>query len=453
MQFMQQSYKDHMYETLESHRLTKRSVHFSDQGLNQLLAYRGSKDRRTATLDLKDASDRVHLHLVQRIFKTSGALEYLEDARSLHATLPNGKNIVLFKYASMGSALCFPVEACVFYTLIQSAMHILDGIRPSLRSIEKYSKLIDVYGDDIIVPVEYTDTIVRYLESYLLKVNINKSFKDSYFRESCGADFWKGVSVKPVYASELPHDDARDWGAKEVLSWNAKADIFYMEGKWLVAQAIRDMLRKVVKRPIPRARQPGSGIFHFSYIFTTGLRWNADLQCFKQKRIHYDPIKRKDSIDGDEIACLNKWGQRTHSQQRTRTGAHRRGDTAGYPRFGETADPSWRVRRTSDQCRMGQSDPDVDAWFRDRGICKLPGSAKDERTELPLVSAMVGVCDASGQGPTELPERDFGPDYCLTEVHSDPFGHLYGDSFGMDLENSVKRGSFKQKCRWVSLAS
>jgi len=176
MQYMQQSVKDYVYTILETHPLTRRSVRFSRQDPNQRLACSGSIDRRTATLDLKDASDRVHLHLVQRIFKTSGLLEFLEDARSLHATLPDGRNIVLFKYASMGSALCFPVEAMVFYTLVQSAMHQLDGRRPSTSSIKHYSAMIDIYGDDIIVPVEYTDFVVKYLESYALKVNVSKSF-------------------------------------------------------------------------------------------------------------------------------------------------------------------------------------------------------------------------------------------------------------------------------------
>lgn len=133
VQFMQQSLKDYVYPVLEQHRLTRHSIRFTRQDVNQSLAYRSSIDKRLATLDLKDASDRVHLHLVQRIFKTSGLLEYLEDSRSLHATLPNGTNIVLSKFASMGSAMCFPVEAMVFYTLIQSAMHILDGGRPRDR--------------------------------------------------------------------------------------------------------------------------------------------------------------------------------------------------------------------------------------------------------------------------------------------------------------------------------
>jgi len=53
MQYMQQSVKDYMYDVLERHSLTKRSIRFVRQDVNQRLAYRSSIDKRLATLDLK----------------------------------------------------------------------------------------------------------------------------------------------------------------------------------------------------------------------------------------------------------------------------------------------------------------------------------------------------------------------------------------------------------------
>jgi hypothetical protein len=460
VQFMQQSVKDFVYARLENDSLTRHSIRFSRQEPNQRLAYSSSIDRRLATLDLKDASDRVHLHLVQRIFKTSGLLEYLEDARSLHATLPNGRNIVLFKYASMGSALCFPVEAMVFYTLIQSAMHQLDGRRPSSRSIREYSRQIDIYGDDIIIPVEYTDVVVKYLESYALKVNINKSFRFSNFRESCGADFYNGVQVNPVYARTVPHDDSRHWGAEEVMSWNATADLFYMRGMWIVAQEIRTLLSRVVRRTIPKARKLGSGLAHFSYLFTTDLKWNRDLCGWKQKRLHYDPIKRKDSIDGDELACLNKWGQGiVASQRRTSKGIHvnsgnsERGIRGGLP----YSVPEWHnPQGGSPDCGVQHLDSSPGAWFSYWGICGVPLHSADERETLPLLSAVGGTstCSSAEHAWDSRQGRNFSADYCLTEeVQSDPLYYLYGRSSGDDFLASTKRGCFKSKSRWVSITS
>ena len=451
MQYMQQSVKDLVYTVLETHPLTRDSVRFSRQDVNQRLAYKASKDRRLATLDLKDASDRVHLHLVQRIFKTSGLLEYLEDARSLHAELPNGTNIVLFKYASMGSALCFPVEAMVFYTLIQSAMHILDGRRPSSRSIRRYGRLIDIYGDDIIIPVEYTDFVVRYLESYALKVNVNKSFKASAFRESCGADFYNGIPVNPVYARmELP-DAYNAWDAETIMSWNATADLFYQKGQWIVAQEIRDLLRRVVKRTIPRARKPGSGLSHFSFMFDTNCQYDSKLHSWGQKRIVFSPVKRKDQIDGDGIACLNKWGITSYRRTSRSNGSGiltcQRKPNWVYAGGGITS-----VRE--DRALLGSESPTVDASIRDSGVRDLQiGLHKHGDSPSVFCDLVVGSelgCSGGTDERTPPPPRSYGS--FVEEWWPAPLSHLTDDDVELEFFTSVKRGAFKSKRRWVSLA-
>ncbi len=450
MQYMQQSVKDYVYTILETHPLTRHSVRFSRQDVNQRLAYTASKDRRLATLDLKDASDRVHLHLVQRIFKNSGLLEYLEDARSLHAVLPNGTNMVLFKYASMGSALCFPVEAMVFYTLIQAAMHIFDGGRPSSRSVRRYSRQIDIYGDDIIIPVEYTDFVVKYLESFALKVNVNKSFKDSSFRESCGADFFAGVPVNPVYAREVPHDDSRRWEANVIMSWNATADLFYMRGQWHVCQVIRDMLHRVVKRTIPRARKPGSGLSHLSFLYDTHCRYDSELHTWKQKRIVFDPVKRKDQIDGDEIACLNKWGITTHR----RGNLGNRGDPSSFARkpfWVYAGGGSTSVR--DDSARLGSKSPTVDASVCDSRIRDLSIGLHNDGGSTPgicnLVEGSESFCSDRTDERTPPSPRSYGS--FVEEWWPDPTSHLTDDDVGLEFSTSVKRGTFKSKCRWVTI--
>ncbi len=468
MQYMQQSIKDLMYTNIEAHRLTKRSIRFSDQTVNQRLAYRSSIDKRLATLDLKDASDRVHLHLVQRIFKTSGLLEYLEDARSLHATLPNGQNIVLSKYASMGSALCFPVEACVFYTLVQVAMHRLDRRRPCSRSIENYSRSIAIYGDDIIIPVEYTDAVVDYLESFALKVNVNKSFRFSNFRESCGADFYKGIPVNPVYARKELHDDLRLWTAEDVMSWNATADLFYMRGLWSSAQTIRDLLRRVVRRTIPRARKLAGGLAHFSLLFDTNLHWNADLSGWKQKRLHYNPTTKKDCIDGYELACLNRWGLSVHFRQKTGKNNDPYSNKYRRPRSCDREEGivggskfqldlpviSGRSYRHVDR-GFRSTDTDTEAWTFDRSIRNLPYTLENEEAGMPLTIEVDGEGMYLYRDPSSArPGYDFSSDNCLTEVvQSDPLLYLANGKNGIDFLSSTKRGSFKSKCRWTSLLS
>lgn len=313
MQFVQQGFSKLMTRTIESHYLTSGSVRFSDQQRNRSLAYSASKDRAHATLDLSDASDRVSLELVQRIFRHCSILPYLEDARSLHADLPDGTNIILRKYASMGSALCFPVEASVFYTLILAAMFHATGKRPSYRNIQLFKKDITVFGDDIVVPTRYADVVSDYLESYGLRVNRRKSFSRSAFRESCGADFYDGHSVLPVYARYDCPDDNSEWTPSHILSWIATSDQFYKIGEWLVAQHIRDVVEEVLSRKLPRSRVERPGLAFHSLIFDTNLRFNPQLCAYSQKRLVYRPSKRKDKIDGDGIACFNKVFERSRN--------------------------------------------------------------------------------------------------------------------------------------------
>jgi len=351
----------------------------------------------------------------------------------------------------MGSALCFPVEAMVFYTLIQSAMHILDGGRPSSQSISRYGKLIDIYGDDIIVPVEYADFVVKYLESFALKVNVNKSFKASAFRESCGADFFDGVPVNPVYAREVPRDDLRHWDASTIMSWNATADLFYMRGQWIVAQYIRDLLCQVVKRTIPRARKPGSGLSHLSFLFDTHCHYDKELHNWKQKRIVFSPVKRKDQIDGDEIACLNKWGISTHRR-------NSRGNTVGYSSLERK--PYWVYlggRQHSireNRADLGIESPEIDAPVCDSRLCDFQGRLHDDGNSSRLISDLAESCNVdcsvgtdNGTPPSSRSEYSF-----VEEWWPAPLDHLTDDQVELDFRSSVKRGGFKSKHRWVSLA-
>jgi len=98
-----------------------------DQEPNRLLSREGSLSGNLATLDLSEASDRVSMKLVELVFnRFPGFLSVLKATRSTKASLPaefsNGETLQLNKFASMGSALCFPVEAMVFLTLIVSSM-------------------------------------------------------------------------------------------------------------------------------------------------------------------------------------------------------------------------------------------------------------------------------------------------------------------------------------------
>jgi len=118
-----------------------------------------------ATLDLSEASDRVSNQHVRLLVKNHRALREAVDATRSRKADVLGKTIRLAKFASMGSALCFPFEALVFATIVFVGIERELNRQLTQKDIESFYGRVRVYGDDIIVPVEYVESVVRELEA------------------------------------------------------------------------------------------------------------------------------------------------------------------------------------------------------------------------------------------------------------------------------------------------
>lgn len=164
---------------------------------NRELAWLGSLDGSFATIDLSDASDSVTWPLVQRWFRNTFLYKWMLCTRSTNASLPDGSNVALKKFAPMGSALCFPTESVIFSAITNCAIR--EGGGDPRQS--KYR----VYGDDIVVEAEFAESVVDRLQSNGFRVNRSKSFVNSSpdftFRESCGGEYLNGTDVTPVRLS------------------------------------------------------------------------------------------------------------------------------------------------------------------------------------------------------------------------------------------------------------
>jgi hypothetical protein len=198
IQWIQQGLHRLIVDRVESHPLTREEVRFTDQAPNGQEALKSSLSGDFATIDLKDASDRISLSLAREIFPKD-LFEHMESCRSVATELPDGTLQSLSKFAPMGSALCFPVLALVVWSLTSA----------TLRLKHRSRRRVLVYGDDLIVPSEDYDDVVEVLRSHGLEVNLDKSFRHGPFRESCGVDAFKGVNVTPVrwrrsFDSSLP---------------------------------------------------------------------------------------------------------------------------------------------------------------------------------------------------------------------------------------------------------
>lgn len=193
-QWIQQGIGRELVSHLESSRMTKGLINFTDQEVNRKLALDASVSGEWATLDLKDASDRVSLSLVRSLFRHNpDFLLALEATRTVATLLPNGRVLRLRKYAPMGSALCFPIEALCFWAVSVAAISRWTSLPPSV-----VEKMVYVYGDDIIVKNEYASICMLGLERAGLIVNRAKSCFSGKFRESCGMDAYNGTCVTPI---------------------------------------------------------------------------------------------------------------------------------------------------------------------------------------------------------------------------------------------------------------
>ena len=212
---------------------------------NQDLAREGSTGS-LATLDLSEASDRVSLKHVNAITSSHPLIRSaLMATRSQYASVPGHGIIPLSKFASMGSALCFPMEAMVFLTIILLGIEQERGYRFTNRSeISELIGKVRVYGDDIIVPVEYVHTVLDSLERFYVKVNRRKSFWTGRFRESCGKEYYDGHDVSIVKVRRfIP--SARQQVA-ETISLVETRNQFYEHGCWVLCEWLDKRLRKVL---------------------------------------------------------------------------------------------------------------------------------------------------------------------------------------------------------------
>lgn len=303
MQFMQQGVLRWLVPVIESNPLTRLSVHFKDQSINRESARVASIDKQYATIDLSEASDRVSLALVRKVFESQPLfLKTIEACRSKTAQVPSGELLTLNKFASMGSALCFPLEAICFYVLIQSAIHKHVGTRPSRASIESFSRYIHVYGDDIIVPVVWLESVTKELTAFGLKVNDQKSFSRSHFRESCGGDYYKGYDVKPTYFRVDPDQLSTQTDIADIVSLAEHSNQLYLKGLWQSAQFVRSIIEKKLKRKVPIRSYDSGGIVFKSVCFNTYNHWDDKFQRLVSKAVSFQTMKRADRISNDPVA-------------------------------------------------------------------------------------------------------------------------------------------------------
>lgn len=200
----------------------------TQQDKNRMLAKIGSErslsDRRggddttgLVTIDLSSASDSLGLEMLRSILDRT-TYDSLTFCRSPYCELPNKEVLALNMISTMGNAFTFPLETILFSSVVFSAARVC-GLSAAPQGSLRGTFLVSphgerlgnfgVFGDDIIVPAVIAGKVLRLLKLLGFQVNAEKTFLEGPFRESCGADFYRGHDVRPVFCKKLElHQDS-----------------------------------------------------------------------------------------------------------------------------------------------------------------------------------------------------------------------------------------------------
>lgn len=264
-----------------------RSISFESQERQREWALSASHNRLRATLDLSAASDRLSTRLVEYVFQGSELLDGFHSSRTraMEQTLSDEfpKLIKLRKFATMGSALTFPVQSIVFTILCVFALRLHEGREFDFSDWKADFDRVRVFGDDIIVPNHAYGITKFVLHECGLLVNSRKSFKGVSFRESCGMDAFRGIDVTPARYRK-PYDGSPASTAALIECSNN----LFKKGMWNASEKVLDLLpvsqRKLLAVSGPDEGNLGLYSFCGSNVSHLRKRWDIDLQRDYVKR-------------------------------------------------------------------------------------------------------------------------------------------------------------------------
>lgn len=169
--------------------LRRAGINLNDQSRNQSLARLGSVTGKLATLDLSSASDSVTTELVFQLLPETWYT--LLDASRCHITVIDGDEHRNHMFSSMGNGFTFELESLLFFVISRAVAHFTNT-----RGV------VSVYGDDIICNSDMAQDLVVVLNYFGFQVNLDKSYFEGPFRESCGGHYHDGFDITPFYIGE-----------------------------------------------------------------------------------------------------------------------------------------------------------------------------------------------------------------------------------------------------------
>jgi len=282
-------------------RLQAFGINLKDQTINQRLAREGSLTGALATLDLSSASDTISRELVYHLLPLDWA-HFLNVFRTRKVTY-KGLVINQEKFSSMGNGFTFPLESMIFYALTAACCDERDTV--------------SIYGDDIICPSARVPQVIEVLQCAGFTINTAKSYWSGHFRESCGADYFRGFDIRPYYQKKLVSPAGlfvlhnyyvrtcqHDYASSVLLLIHPMLHLFGPEG-YGDGHLLGDWHPRPHKREIgyagflfdtftlrdrrdTRAFQPGDGVLPYYHIYMRGetpFKWKGSESSEAQLRL------------------------------------------------------------------------------------------------------------------------------------------------------------------------
>lgn len=274
-------------------RLLRIGIDLSDQSLNQRLARKGSvddSDESFVTIDLSSASDSISIGLVRNVLPPDW-FDFLNSIRS-HSYRFKGVEKTYNKFCSMGNGFCFPLETLLFV----ACCHV--------SGCGKAGTDYSVYGDDIIVKRKHAFKVLSLLKVLGFTPNIDKTFLEGPFRESCGSDWFEGIDVRP-YTLDYSLDCIEN-----LFKWlnltrrNQLSSWFFLGTESIILRLIPQKWQ--FWRPFRGNPDSGIDAFGSEYLTSPNCRFNRRELVWKCKELRHTfvpdkgrglPTCRRDSVD------------------------------------------------------------------------------------------------------------------------------------------------------------
>lgn len=262
------------------HKLHRKwGIDLTDQSRNKVMAGMGSLRWHPdpyCTIDLSSASDSISIELVKGLLPKDW-FGLLDRLRSPSYVFEDGETPTRYhKFVSMGNGFCFPLQSLIFSAVCRAAGCPLGDF--------------SVYGDDIIVRRSRFPEVVRLLGSIGFRINVDKTYNEGFFRESCGADWYDGTLVRPLIIDKPLTNLSALFSVCNYSLRNEKTAMFFSEFRERVMRLL-DVTRMPFVRPFIGSESTALEVPHDVALANRHVTWNSNLQSLEWNEILPIPVE------------------------------------------------------------------------------------------------------------------------------------------------------------------